>query len=323
MIFIWAIVIGVALSIFFNLQDEYNRKKCVDRINTKIDHAYSKVINAPLEHNPPAVAKVKSLMDFCSKAYGDALAKFEKEEELIKVENTKSSLGRCAVSKTHFYYDIDVWHTGAGGKIPKKLPDCEFYLEYINYVNSVHVKKSEYIPSESKMGNELCEVERIATEGCVGRAIVIPIDSIRYYGCSGDVQYTSEVSGGGANLAGAAVGGLLAGSAAAIVGSKIGTEVQTKTVKHDSRNLTIFYEKEGKIEALEITTNAGEALSALRKLIPQKEESVVQIESQQKGRHMVAATSSADEIKQFKELLDSGIISQEEFDAKKKQLLGL
>ncbi len=33
--------------------------------------------------------------------------------------------------------------------------------------------------------------------------------------------------------------------------------------------------------------------------------------------------SNADELKKFKELLDSGIITQEEFDAKKKQLLGL
>ena len=35
------------------------------------------------------------------------------------------------------------------------------------------------------------------------------------------------------------------------------------------------------------------------------------------------AISSADELKKFKELLDMGIITQEEFDAKKKQLLGL
>lgn len=33
--------------------------------------------------------------------------------------------------------------------------------------------------------------------------------------------------------------------------------------------------------------------------------------------------STADELKKFKELLDSGIITQEEFDAKKKQLLGI
>ena len=33
--------------------------------------------------------------------------------------------------------------------------------------------------------------------------------------------------------------------------------------------------------------------------------------------------SAADEIKKFKELLDSGIITEDEFNAKKKQLLGL
>ena len=36
-----------------------------------------------------------------------------------------------------------------------------------------------------------------------------------------------------------------------------------------------------------------------------------------------SSESSADQIKKYKELLDDGIISQEEFDAKKKQLLGL
>lgn len=35
------------------------------------------------------------------------------------------------------------------------------------------------------------------------------------------------------------------------------------------------------------------------------------------------AINNADELRKFKELLDSGIISQEEFEAKKKQLLGL
>ena len=34
-------------------------------------------------------------------------------------------------------------------------------------------------------------------------------------------------------------------------------------------------------------------------------------------------SNSADDLKKFKELLDTGVITQEEFDAKKKQLLGL
>ena len=38
---------------------------------------------------------------------------------------------------------------------------------------------------------------------------------------------------------------------------------------------------------------------------------------------VIQQASAADELKKFKELLDMGIITQEEFDAKKKQLLGL
>ena len=38
---------------------------------------------------------------------------------------------------------------------------------------------------------------------------------------------------------------------------------------------------------------------------------------------IIQNVSSAEELKKYKELLDSGIISQEEFDAKKNQLLGL
>jgi len=40
-------------------------------------------------------------------------------------------------------------------------------------------------------------------------------------------------------------------------------------------------------------------------------------------RTVVQQTSDADEILKFKQLLDAGIITQEEFNAKKKQLLGL
>ena len=51
---------------------------------------------------------------------------------------------------------------------------------------------------------------------------------------------------------------------------------------------------------------------------------VEQYQEESSTQHLsVNQLSIADEIKKFKELLDSGIITQEEFDAKKKQLLGL
>lgn len=48
---------------------------------------------------------------------------------------------------------------------------------------------------------------------------------------------------------------------------------------------------------------------------------VAQISNEQSA--MTGSTSNISTIKEYKELLDSGIITQEEFDAKKKQLLGL
>ena len=46
-------------------------------------------------------------------------------------------------------------------------------------------------------------------------------------------------------------------------------------------------------------------------------------ENDGRGATIQAALSPADELKKFKELLDMGVITQEEFDTKKKQLLGL
>ncbi len=43
----------------------------------------------------------------------------------------------------------------------------------------------------------------------------------------------------------------------------------------------------------------------------------------QKANNPQTATSPAVELKKYKDLLDMGIITQEDFNAKKKQLLGL
>ena len=52
-------------------------------------------------------------------------------------------------------------------------------------------------------------------------------------------------------------------------------------------------------------------------------EIVVSNEFKPKNTGTVSQLSTADEIKKYKELLDAGTITQAEFDAKKKQLLGL
>lgn len=59
----------------------------------------------------------------------------------------------------------------------------------------------------------------------------------------------------------------------------------------------------------------------ISKLLLERQEKA-SVASEQKPT-VVASQSNAEELKKFKDLLDSGVITQEEFDAKKKQLLGL
>ncbi len=75
----------------------------------------------------------------------------------------------------------------------------------------------------------------------------------------------------------------------------------------------------GKISFL-VIKNADEIYTVMNNLL---------IERQQEKEKPTATTiisqqsDEADQLKKYKDLLDGGVISQEEFDAKKKQLLGL
>lgn len=65
--------------------------------------------------------------------------------------------------------------------------------------------------------------------------------------------------------------------------------------------------------------NVEDVHKAVSELLIERQNQVKAVTSIQQEIHQ----SEADELKKFRELLDSGIITQEEFDAKKKQLLGL
>lgn len=75
----------------------------------------------------------------------------------------------------------------------------------------------------------------------------------------------------------------------------------------------------GRIKFL-LCKNRDDVFNTISKLLLERQ-------NQQKSKESVIKQeipqSNADELKKYKELFDSGIITQEEFDAKKKQLLGL
>ncbi len=128
----------------------------------------------------------------------------------------------------------------------------------------------------------------------------------------------------------AIVGGALFGGVGAIVGGSTGHKQKVTCsklqIKITMNNMDIpivyinFIESETKKDGAlykQLYTQAQEALSLLSIIAESNKSNTNSAVEQQNN------LSVADEILKFKQLLDSGIISQEEFDAKKKQLLGL
>ena len=84
------------------------------------------------------------------------------------------------------------------------------------------------------------------------------------------------------------------------------------------------------MKGIAVATSSGRIAFKLIKNVDAISEAIGQliIERQNKAKaeapaKQETATSTADELKKFKDLLDNGIITQEEVDTKKKQLLGL
>ena len=177
-----------------------------------------------------------------------------------------------------------------------------YYTKYSNFMRCTDVSRAETVVFDDL------------------KLTKISVDCVSHYCKEGDRQYTTNIhggGGGGTSITGAIIGGLIAGEAGAVIGSRKQTAPITSTTQvHDSRKTYLAYFHEEKLITIEI--QGHEVYNYLLKKIPQKDFKVVQLQSTNSK-----AGSTADEIRKFKELLDDGIITQEEFDVKKKQLLGL
>ena len=108
---------------------------------------------------------------------------------------------------------------------------------------------------------------------------------------------------------------------------------QISSVSHVKETVTVITIDANRPMSLAFLKNASELKKSLDDLIykTEKRKEVVVIENKSQAEapipvkeiNSTSKNTSIEEIKQFKELLDTGIITQEEFDKKKKELLGL
>ncbi len=161
---------------------------------------------------------------------------------------------------------------------------------------------------------------------------VIPLENIVSYQLIGDVEHVAMVSGGGGrggqpNLTGAAIGGMLFGDAGAIIGAQTGfciDPIKSTITEFDSRvTMLNLKNAEGQVEIKELPYYYSEVFM---KVIPEKEFNFLQANKNTEApvqSQTAPALNMVEEMKQLKELLDLNLITQEEFDAKRQQILKL
>lgn len=143
------------------------------------------------------------------------------------------------------------------------------------------------------------------------------LSDILYFSREGDIYAETKITGGdggGSNLGDAIIGGIIAGAPGAIIGSRGKTNpIKSETIKHDTRK-TVLVCKDKKLSF------ASEDYSAFMQLIPDKELSVVQAKRAAEAAQP-RIQSPSNRMRELKIMLDEGLITQEEFDSKRVEIL--
>lgn len=154
----------------------------------------------------------------------------------------------------------------------------------------------------------------------------VPVSQIEYFSKRGEVFRENKISGGGgggSSIGGAVAGGLIAGEAGAVIGSrKKVNEIKSELITHDTRETFLNYFDGNERHSLFFDDNAFQRFNDL---IPEKEFSIVNaIKSSEIIKNQVSTNSQksvTDQLRELAKLRDDGIITENEFNEKKKQLL--
>lgn len=156
---------------------------------------------------------------------------------------------------------------------------------------------------------------------------IIPIKAIECFSTKGEIFRENKISGGGgggSSIKGAVIGSMIAGDVGAVIGSRKGVnEIKSELITHDTRETVLDYFSDGmNKQSLSFTY---EAFAALKDLIPEKEYAIVNSikSSQIINKQFIPSEMKnvTDQIRELAKLKEEGLITEQEFAEKKKQLL--
>ena len=160
----------------------------------------------------------------------------------------------------------------------------------------------------------------------------ILFDDIQFFSKEGDIQYTTQVSGGGARGGGsslkAVIGGLVAGGAGAIIGSRKKVqvdEIRTVEHKHDSRVTIIRYKKNGMLKEKKYT--GFDAYEFLLESFPEKDLTNMQVSSNGNTESLKQSKNTENSVEErltrIKDLYEKGLLEEEDYQKKKEEIMAL
>lgn len=127
-------------------------------------------------------------------------------------------------------------------------------------------------------------------------------------------------SGGGVNVGAAILGGLVAGTAGAILAGREATTVNTHYIKQGERYMELYYYDDNNNTAMMVLPY--EVYTILKNNYSDKDYDVVKIQgSKTEAPKAEKSVDTIDKIAELKKLLDLGAITNEEYESKKTELL--
>lgn len=258
----------------------------------------------------------KGLM--CKNCYSAELRKENEKWKKIRDETPNNGCYNCGTTEATFMFD--------NNKREWLCEKCYFITNYGEEEWKEILSKREKYSNEKQYGTLKLFLkekqfvrepfpERYSFEGIISYELIE----------NGSVERSGSIGG-------AIIGGAIGGSTGAIIGydqgrkpKSICTEYRIIIRVRGKAPINIGYIGNGMsvpyntIQFAEYRNDANKTIEGIEVIL---EEARKVKENVQKAAN-VNGTSAADEIMKFKNLLDMGVITQEEFDAKKNQLLGL
>ena len=202
-----------------------------------------------------------------------------------------------------------------GTKVEKRQRSdnlCTYVIKNTKYFKTFNVCSPKLLWIKNA-NNQIVDYHDVS-KGRIEDYKVFYLPDIMYWTVNGSLQYSSKVSGGGLNAEGAIKGAIYAGVTGAVIGAAAGSQIRTENVKNDSREIILVL-KDGTQ-----TKYSYYYYDTFVKLLPEKEYSYVTTKNALESNQ---GKPNSQELRNLKSLLDDGVITEKDFYAKKKQILGL